>query len=89
MDAYDDLPPETRRTTSPATLFQMFALYHHQVAVMDRRSFGAIGTDGLHYLRISIAADLETLQEGVRRLAAAGDDGEGFQRFMAQGEHLV
>jgi hypothetical protein len=56
---------------------------------MDRRSFGAIGTDGLHYLRISIAADLETLQEGVRRLAAAGDDGEGFQRFMAQGEHLV
>jgi len=89
LDAYADLPPETRRTTSPATLFQMFALYQHQVAVMDRRSFGAIGTDGLHYLRISIAADLETLQEGVRRLAAAGDDGEGFRRFMAQGEHLV
>jgi len=88
LDAYDDLPAEIRRTTSPATLFQMFALYHHQVAVMDRRSFGVIGADGLHYLRISIAADLETLQEGVRRLAVAGDDGEGFQRFMARGEHL-
>jgi aspartate aminotransferase len=89
LDAYADLPPEIRKTTSPATLFQMFALYHHHVAVMDRRSFGAIGTEGLHYLRISIAADLKTLQEGVRRLAAAGRDVEGFQRFVAQGEHLA
>ena len=89
LDAYADLPPEIRKTTSPATLFQMFALYHHHVAVMDRRSFGAIGTEGLHYLRISIAASLETLQEGVRRLAAAGSDVAGFQRFVAQGEHLA
>ena len=89
LDAYADLSPEIRKTTSPATLFQMFALYHHFVAVMDRRSFGAIGTEGLHYLRISIAADLKTLQDGVRRLASAGRDVEGFQRFVAQGEHLA
>jgi aspartate aminotransferase len=89
FEAYAGLPPEVRKATSPATLFQMFALYHHHVAVMDRRSFGAIGTEDLHFLRISIAADLETLQEGVRRLAAAGRDVEGFQRFVAQGEHLA
>jgi aspartate/methionine/tyrosine aminotransferase len=87
--AYAGLPPEVRKTTSPSTLFQMFALYQHYVAVMDRRSFGAIGTEDLHFLRISIAANLETLQEGVRRLAAASKDVEGFQRFVAQGEHLA
>lgn len=87
--AYAGLPPEVRKATSPATLFQMFALYHHYVAVLDRRSFGALGSEDLHYLRISIAADLETLREGVRRLAAASKDVEGFQRFMAQGVHLA
>jgi aspartate/methionine/tyrosine aminotransferase len=89
FDAIKRLPPDVRAVTSPATLFQMFALYRHHVAVMDRRSFGAIGADHLHFLRISIAADLETLQEGVRRLAAAGDDADGFQRFVAEGNHLT
>jgi len=89
FEAYAGLPPEVRKATSPSTLFQMFALYHYYVAVMDRRSFGAIGTQDLHYLRISIAADLATLQEGVRRLAAAGKDVDGFQRFVAQGKHLA
>lgn len=89
FEAYTGLPPEVRRLTSPSTLFQMFALYQYYVAVMDRRSFGAIGTQDLHYLRISIAADLATLQEGVRRLAAAAGDGDGFQRFVARGQHLT
>ena len=89
FEAYNGLPPEVRAVTSPSTLFQMFALYRHHVAVMDRRSFGAIGADDLHFLRISIAADLETLEEGVRRIAAAGDDADGFQRFVAQGQHLT
>ena len=66
----------------------MFALYHHKVAVMDRRSFGAIGAENLHFLRLSIAADLETLKEGVRRIAAAGDDQEGFRRYIAGGKNL-
>ena len=88
LEAYANLPDAIRPQTSPATLFQMFALYHHHLAVMDRRSFGAIGAEGLHFLRVSIAADLETLEEGVRRMAQAGRDQEGFQRFVAAGTNL-
>ena len=71
-------------THSP-TLFQMFALYEHKVAVLDRRSFGAIGSENMHFLRLSIAADLETLEEGIRRIAAAGADVDGFRRFIEKG----
>ena len=53
---------------------------------MDRKSFGAIGAEDLHFLRISIASDLEKLEEGVRRIAAAGGDLKGFERFMESGE---
>ena len=88
MQTYKELPEDVRGQTSPATLFQMFALYHHHIAVMDRRSFGAIGADHLHFLRLSIAADLETLEEGVRRLDRAGRDTEGFQRFVSAGANL-
>jgi aspartate/methionine/tyrosine aminotransferase len=84
LEAYANLPEEIRSQTSPATLFQMFALYHH-LAVMDRPSFGAIGVEGLHFLRLSIAADLATLEEGVRRIDRAGRDVEGFGRFAAAG----
>jgi bifunctional pyridoxal-dependent enzyme with beta-cystathionase and maltose regulon repressor activities len=55
---------------------------------MDRRSFGAIGTENMHFLRLSIAADIESLKEGVRRLAAAGEDREGFQEFIQRGENI-
>ncbi|MBW2178479.1 MAG: aminotransferase class I/II-fold pyridoxal phosphate-dependent enzyme, partial [Deltaproteobacteria bacterium] len=82
LETMQNLPEDMRKNTSPSTLFQMFALYDHKVAVMDRRSFGAIGTENLHFLRLSIAADIESLKEGVRRLSAAGDDVEGFQRFI-------
>ncbi|MEN8245773.1 MAG: aminotransferase class I/II-fold pyridoxal phosphate-dependent enzyme [Thermodesulfobacteriota bacterium] len=88
FDAMEKLPIEKRSCTSPSTLFQMFALYNHRVAVMDRRSFGAIGTEDMHFLRLSIAADIESLKDGVRRLAAAGDDLEGFQRFVQEGDNL-
>jgi aspartate/methionine/tyrosine aminotransferase len=88
MQAFAELPEVVRRQTSPATLFQMFALYHHHLAVMDRRSFGAIGADHLHFLRLSIAADLETLEAGVRRLERAGRDIEGFQHFVSAGVNL-
>ena len=85
FNAYRSLPESAMQATSPSTLFQMFALYEHKVAVMDRRSFGAIGTENLHFLRLSIAADLDTLKEGVRRIAAAGEDIEGFRRFVEKG----
>jgi aspartate/methionine/tyrosine aminotransferase len=88
FEAYRNLPETIQTATTPATLFQMFSLYEHQVAVMDRRSFGAIGSEDLHYLRLSIAADLDTLKEGVRRIAAAGEDVYGFRRFVEKGENL-
>ena len=88
LDAFEHISESVRNTTSPSTLFQMFALYRHQVAVMDRRSFGAIGTAGRHFLRLSIAADLKTLEEGVRRIAAAADDTAGFADFIKRGENL-
>lgn len=88
IDAYENLPEDVKEKTSPATLFQMFALYHHKVAVMDRRSFGSIGSEGQHYLRLSTAADLETLVEGVERLKAASEDSEGFAQFVTRGKEL-
>ena len=88
MQTFKELPEDVRRQTSPATLFQMFALYRHHLAVMDRRSFGAIGTDDMHFLRLSIAADLETLEKGVRRIEQAGSDIQGFQRFVSAGVNL-
>ncbi len=88
MDAFRSLSPEIRQKTSPSTLFQMFLLFEYQVATMDRKSFGRIGTENLHYLRISIATDKESLKEGVRRIAAASQDKKGFEKFLKKGEHL-
>jgi aspartate/methionine/tyrosine aminotransferase len=88
FDAFRDLPAGVQENTSPSTLFQMFALYRHQVAAMDRRSFGAIGTEDMHFLRLSIAADMDTLQTGVARLSAAADDTGGFASFIEEGENL-
>ena len=88
FDAFQHLSETVQKATSPSTLFQMFALYEHKVAVMDRRSFGAIGAENLHFLRLSIAADLDTLKEGVRRIKAAGEDIDGFKRFIDKGENL-
>ena len=68
--------------TSPAGLFQMFALYRHRVAVLDRKSFGRFGSEGKHYLRLSIASDLEVLEEGVRRLRDAAEDVSGMKEFL-------
>ncbi|MEJ2722332.1 MAG: aminotransferase class I/II-fold pyridoxal phosphate-dependent enzyme, partial [bacterium] len=72
--AYNTLDAKTKAITSPSTIFQMFALYEHGVATMDRRSFGAIGTEGKHYLRLSTATSMENLEEGIRRIEAATTD---------------
>lgn len=88
IEAYESLDAATKKKTSPATIFQMFLLYEHGVATMDRRSFGAIGSEGKHFLRLSTATSMEKLAEGVRRLEAATKDREGFRRFFARGERL-
>jgi aspartate/methionine/tyrosine aminotransferase len=88
IEAHRGLAPADRARTSPSTLVQMFLLWRHQVATMDRRSFGRIGSDGLHYLRLSIATGLDDLRTGLVRIRAAAGDRAGFQAFMAEGKHL-
>ncbi len=87
-EVYERLSPAVKEKTSPSTLFQMFLLYRHGVATMDRRSFGVIGSEGKHYLRLSTATDMDSLKEGLRRIEVASQDREGFAAFAAEGEHL-
>ncbi len=87
VEAFESLPPEPRHQTSPSTLFQLFLLYRHHVATMDRRSFGLIGAEGKHFIRISIATALEDLAEAVRRIRTASIDREGFDDFLRQGRY--
>ncbi len=88
IDAYATLPDELRRRTTPSTLFQMFLLFRHHVATMDRKSFGRIGTEGKHYLRISIATGMDDLKEAVRRIGAAAADRSGFAAWFKEGKDL-
>jgi aspartate aminotransferase len=88
IGAYETLPDETRNSTSPSSLFQMFLLYHHGVATMDRKSFGAIESEGEHYIRLSTAASMDVLKEGIKRIEKAAKDSEGFREFFERGEHF-
>jgi aspartate aminotransferase len=88
LDAFQSLLPDIKKKTTPSTLFQLFLLYEHQVATLDRKSFGRIGIEGLHFLRLSIATDAESLKEGVKRIEAASQDKKGFETFIKRGEHL-
>ncbi len=73
------------RDAFASTAFQMFLLFEYGVATLDRKSFGRIGSEGKHYLRISIATAFDELREAVSRIEAAANDREGFVRFLAQG----
>lgn len=86
---FDALPDEVRRRSSPATLFQLFLLYRYQIATMDRRSFGVMGSEGENYLRLSIATGDDDLAEAMRRFAVAADDVVGFKDFVASGRRLT
>jgi hypothetical protein len=88
MDAFESLGQQIRQKTSPSTLLQMFLLFVHGVATLDRRSFGRIGSDPFHYLRLSIATGTEDLKKGLARIAAGAADREGFRRFFATGDHF-
>jgi len=88
IEAWKRLPPAVRLVTSPSTFFQRFLLFEYGVATLDRRSFGTIGSEGRHYLRLSIATSLEDLEEAVLRITVAADDSDGFSRFVADGKHL-
>ena len=87
IEKHHSLPAEEQ--SSPANIFQMFALYEHQIAVLDRKSFGKIGADGKHFLRLSIAAEQSVLEEGILRLKNAGEDTNGLDRFLKKRPDLT
>jgi len=87
IEAFDSLPADFRQRTSPSTLFQLFLLFRHHVATMDRPSFGRVGSEGEHYLRISIATGLDDLSEAVRRIGVAASDRAGFEDFFREGRY--
>lgn len=80
-DHYDGLSDERRGKTSPATLFQRFLLYYHGVALVDRRSFGVLKSEGQHFLRLSYATDIDSIKEGVARIRKGVSDHAGFEKF--------
>ncbi len=88
IDAHAALPAAVRVKSSPSTLFQLFLLFRHGVATLDRKSFGVIGAEGKHYLRISIATGIDDLEEAMMRVAAAATDRDGFRKFVETAEHL-
>lgn len=88
IDAYEKLSPSLREKTSPSTLFQMFLLFKYHVASLDRKSFGRIGSEGKHFLRLSIATDIDSLREAVKRIRTASQDHAGFNAFIKEGQRL-
>jgi len=84
IDHHSNLNDAAKKETSPAGLFQMFALYDHQVAVLDRLSFGRIGAEGKHFLRPSTASELGVLRNGVQRLRDAAQDQTGLEKFLKE-----
>ena len=85
IDAWEAMPGETRGKSSPATLLQLFLLFRHGVATLDRRSFGVIGSEGKHFLRISIATSMDDLKEALERIRRAAEDRSGFRAFVQEG----
>ena len=69
-------------------MFQMFLLYRYGVATIDRNSFGSKGAEGQHYLRLSVAAAMEVLEEGVDRIERAAADPAGFADFFEEEARL-
>jgi aspartate/methionine/tyrosine aminotransferase len=89
IDAFEGLSPEVKARTSPATLFQLFLLYRYQTATMDRRSFGIRGSEGQHFLRLSIATGEDDLRDAIDRIGTASKDVEGFGDYVRSGGRLT
>ena len=85
VEAFNNLSAQEQEKSSPSTLLQMFVLYEYGVATMDRPSFCRIGSEGEHYLRLSTAADMDQLREGLSCLETAVTDAAGFANFVATG----
>jgi aspartate/methionine/tyrosine aminotransferase len=88
LDAYKNLPQDIKARTTPSKLLQMFILYRYGVATMDRRSFGAVGSEGKHFLRLSTATDMDSIKKGIQLIKEASVDKKGFESFIKEAKHL-
>jgi aspartate/methionine/tyrosine aminotransferase len=88
VEMHAKLPEPARTLSSPATLFQLFLLFRYHVATLDRKSFGRIGSEGKHFLRVSIATAMDDLKAGMERFAEAASDRNGFAAFVKEGKRL-
>lgn len=86
IDAFESLDADLQAKTSPATIFQLFLLERYHVAALDRRSFGVIGSEGRHFLRLSIATGIDDLREAVVRIGQASRDRDGVADFLREVE---
>ena len=88
IEKHDSLPLE--KQSSPANIFQMFALYEHQIAVLDRKSISEkLVQMGNTFCVISIAAEQSVLEKGILRLKNAGEDLSGLDRFLKERPDLT
>jgi len=87
-DFFNGLSDERKARTSPATLFQRFLIYYHGVALVDRRSFGVLQSEGQPFVRLSYATDMDTIKEGVARIRRGATDPSGFEKFTEDREAL-
>ena len=55
---------------------------------MDRRSFGSMGSEGVHFLGLSIATDLENLKTGIDRMRTAFAERDGFAQFVFEAKFI-
>ncbi len=84
FEAHAALDEPARMRTTPAAMLQMFLLYRYGVATMDRASFGRIGAEGQHFLRMSIANGMDDIRRGVGRIGRAAGDADGFANFVGE-----
>jgi aspartate aminotransferase len=89
FDVYKQLTGEEREVLSPSTIFQLFLLFNYQVAVIDRSSFGKVGGEDEHFIRLSLAAESSEILEGLKRLHQASYDVEGFQKFITESRDIL
>jgi len=83
LEVHAAMTADERARTSPAAMLQRFLLERHGVATMDRNSFGRIGVEGEHYLRLSIATAMDRLEMGIRRISDASGDDAGCSDFLS------
>jgi aspartate/methionine/tyrosine aminotransferase len=85
-DFYRGLSENRKERTSPATLLTRFLLYYHGVAMVDRRSFGVLKSEGQHFLRLSYATDMASIEKGIAAIREGSENVDGFRRFTQDEE---